>query len=128
MPKEIIITKNAPAPIGPYNQAVKAGQTLYISGQVGLDPTTGEIVGDTVAVQAAQVMMNLSNILEAAGYAFDDVVKTTIFLRDMADFGTVNEVYGSYFVEDVAPARETVAVLGLPRDVRVEISMIAWKG
>lgn len=126
MSKRIINTDKSPAPIGPYNQAVLAGNTLYVSGQVGINPITGEI-GPDVSSQAEQVLKNLQNILEEAGYSFENVVKSTIFLRDMADFTVVNEIYGKYFDEN-APARETVAVLGLPRDVRVEISMIAYKG
>ena len=125
--KEIINTTNAPAPIGPYNQAIKAGNTLYISGQIALSPETGELVVGTVADEAKQVLNNLSSILTEAGYSFDNVVKTTIFLRDMADFSAVNEVYGAYFASDQAPARETVAVAGLPKNVQVEISLIAWK-
>ncbi|GGG77452.1 reactive intermediate/imine deaminase [Parapedobacter pyrenivorans] len=124
--KIIINTAQAPAPIGPYNQAVKAGNTLYISGQIALSPETGELVEGTVADEARQVLENLKAVLAAAGYAFIDVVKTTIFLRDMNDFGTVNAVYGTYF-EEQAPARETVAVVGLPKNVNVEISVIAWK-
>ncbi|WP_353127068.1 RidA family protein [Parapedobacter pyrenivorans] len=124
--KIIINTAQAPAPIGPYNQAVKAGNTLYISGQIALSPETGELVEGTVADEARQVLENLKAVLAAAGYAFIDVVKTTIFLRDMNDFGTVNTVYGTYF-EEQAPARETVAVVGLPKNVNVEISVIAWK-
>ncbi|MGV3763671.1 RidA family protein [Parapedobacter sp.] len=124
--KTIINTAKAPAPIGPYNQAVKAGDTLYISGQIALSPQTGELVGSSVADEARQVLDNLGAILAEAGYAFSDVVKTTIFLRDMGDFAAVNEVYGTYFTEQ-APARETVAVAGLPKNVRVEISAIAWK-
>ena len=124
--KEIIHTTAAPAPIGPYNQAIKAGQTLYISGQIALSPQTGELVDGPVAYEARQVLDNLGAILAEAGYAFTDVVKTTIFLRDMGDFAAVNEVYGTYFTEQ-APARETVAVAGLPKNVNVEISAIAWK-
>jgi len=124
--KEIINTAKAPAPIGPYNQAVKAGHTLYISGQIPLSPETGELVGGSIAEEARQVLDNLGAILAEAGYAFTDVVKTTIFLRDMGDFAAVNEVYGTYFTEQ-APARETVAVAGLPKNVNVEISAIAWK-
>ena len=125
--KEIINTTNAPAPIGPYNQAIKAGNTLYVSGQIALSPETGELVVGTVADEAKQVLDNLSAILTEAGYSFDNVVKTTIFLRDMADFAAVNEVYGTYFVSNQAPARETVAVAGLPKNVQVEISLIACK-
>lgn len=124
--KEIIHTSEAPAPIGPYNQAIKAGQTLYISGQIALSPQTGELVGGSVVEEARQVLENLGAILSEADYAFTDVVKTTIFLRDMADFAAVNELYGTYFTEQ-APARETVAVVGLPKNVNVEISAIAWK-
>lgn len=124
--KTIINTVHAPAPIGPYNQAVKAGNTLYVSGQIALSPETGELVGGTVSDEARQVLENLKAVLVEAGYAFTDVVKTTIFLRDMDDFGAVNTVYGAYFTEQ-APARETVAVAGLPKNVNVEISVIAWK-
>ncbi|MEC3880806.1 RidA family protein [Parapedobacter sp. 10938] len=125
--KKIINTAKAPAPIGPYNQAIKADRTLYISGQIALSPQTNELVGGSVADEARQVLDNLGAILVEAGYAFTDVVKTTIFLRDMGDFATVNDVYGTYFTEQ-APARETVAVVGLPKNVNVEISAIAWKG
>ena len=124
--KEIINTSNAPAPIGPYNQAVKAGNTLYVSGQIALSPESGTLVQGTVEAETRRVLDNLEAILVAAGYAFADVVKTTIFLRSMDDFGVVNEVYGAYFKE-YSPARETVAVAGLPKNVHVEISLIAWK-
>jgi 2-iminobutanoate/2-iminopropanoate deaminase len=125
--KEIINTNNAPAPIGPYNQAIKAGDTLYISGQIALSPNTNELISGSIADEAKQVLENLDAILKEAGYSFKDVVKTTIFLTDMASFSTVNEVYATYFTEN-APARETVAVKGLPKGVNVEISLIAWKG
>jgi len=125
--KEIINTNNAPAPIGPYNQAIKAGGTLYISGQIALSPNTNELISGSIADEAKQVLENLSAILKEAGYSFTDVVKTTIFLTDMVNFSTVNEVYATYFTEN-APARETVAVKGLPKGVNVEISLIAWKG
>jgi 2-iminobutanoate/2-iminopropanoate deaminase len=125
--KEIINTNNAPAPIGPYNQAIKAGGTLYISGQIALSPNTNELISGSIADEAKQVLENLNAILKEAGYSFRDVVKTTIFLTDMASFSTVNEVYATYFNEN-APARETVAVKGLPKGVNVEISLIAWKG
>jgi len=124
--KEIINTPHAPAPIGPYNQAIKAGNTLYISGQISLSPNTGELITGSIADQAKQVLENLSAILKEAGYSFSDVVKTSIFLSDMADFGVVNEVYATYFTQN-APARETIAVKGLPKGVDVEISCIAWK-
>lgn len=128
MAKEIINTDKAPAPIGPYNQAVKAGPTLYVSGQIPIDPATGELVQGTVVDEARQVLKNVEAVLHAAGYATTDVLKTSIFLRDMGDFAAVNEVYGEYFGGDQAPARETVAVAGLPKNVNVEISVIAWKG
>jgi 2-iminobutanoate/2-iminopropanoate deaminase len=124
MRKQIINTPNAPAPIGPYNQAVQAGNWLFISGQVALIPATGELVTTGVKDEAKQVMENLKAILTEANITFDNIVKTTIFLSDMSLFADVNEVYGSYFTGDY-PARETVAVKGLPRNVNVEISMIA---
>lgn len=124
MSKSIIHTNNAPAPIGPYSQAVKANGFLFISGQVAFNPATNQIEATTVAEEAEQVMKNLEALLTEAGMAFSNVVKTTIFLSDMSHFQTVNEVYGKYFTADF-PARETVAVKGLPRNVNVEISMIA---
>ncbi len=124
--KTIINTDQAPAPIGPYNQAIQAGNTLYVSGQIPLSPETGELIQGGVSDEARQVLDNVGAVLNAAGYAFSDVVKTTIFLRDMADFAAVNAVYGAYFTSE-APARETVAVAGLPKNVNVEISVIAWK-
>ncbi|HMI06876.1 MAG TPA: RidA family protein [Flavobacterium sp.] len=123
--KKIIHTDKAPAPIGPYNQAVLAGNTLYLSGQVCLDPETMHLVLGSVEKETEQVMKNLKAVLEAADMTFENEVKTTIFLTDMADFAKVNEIYGSYFNEKTAPARETVEVAGLPKDVSVEISMIA---
>jgi 2-iminobutanoate/2-iminopropanoate deaminase len=119
----IINTTSAPAPIGPYNQAVKANGFLFISGQVAIDPTTNNIDAKTLEEEAEQVMKNLEAILTAAGSDFSQVVKTTIFLSDMSLFQQVNEVYGRYFTGNF-PARETVAVLGLPKNVNVEISMI----
>lgn len=124
--RTVINTTQAPAPIGPYNQAVKAGNQLYVSGQIPLSPETGELIQGTISDEAQQVLKNLKAILSAAGYSFSDVVKTTIFLRNMDDFTAVNAVYAEYFTEN-APARETVAVAGLPKNVRVEISLIAWK-
>ncbi|RBL93683.1 RidA family protein [Chitinophaga flava] len=124
MEKQIINTNQAPAPIGPYNQAVKAGNTLYVSGQVPLDPATGELVKSGIVDEAHLVMKNLQAILKEAGLSFDAVVKATIFLTDMNDFPKVNEVYGSYFSGNY-PARETVQVAALPRGVNVEISVIA---
>jgi len=124
MAKKIIQTDQAPAPIGPYNQAVLAGNLLFISGQVALIPGTGELNNADIAVETEQVMKNLEAILTAASANFSLVVKTTIFLSDMSLFTQVNEIYGRYFDTDY-PARETVAVKGLPKNVNVEISMIA---
>ncbi|MCW5913517.1 MAG: RidA family protein [Chitinophagaceae bacterium] len=124
MNKEIINSNQAPAPIGPYNQAVKAGNLLFLSGQVCMDPETGELKNSSIAEETAQVMKNLDTVLKAAGATFANVVKTTIFLTDMSLFATVNEEYGKHFQGDY-PARETVAVKALPRSVNVEISMIA---
>lgn len=123
--KKIITSKNAPCPIGPYNQAVIANGFMYISGQVGMNPKTGKIIKDSISEETEQVMKNLSSILNEASISFENVVKTTIFLSDMNDFSLVNEVYGKYFDEDTAPARETVQVSKLPLGVNVEISMIA---
>ncbi len=127
MAKEIINTTNAPAPIGPYSQAVQTGNLLFISGQVALKPTTGELANADIIEETHQVMQNLKAILTEAGMDFGHVVKTTIFLSDMGLFGQVNEIYGKYFNSDDFPARETVAVKGLPKNVNVEISMIAAK-
>ena len=126
MEKKIITTEQAPAPIGPYSQAVHMRNFLFISGQVPINPATNTIEATDVSGEAVQVMKNLQAVLETAGYNFADVVKTTIFLTDMAYFPAVNEVYSQYF-EGNYPARETVAVKGLPRNVNVEISMIACK-
>ncbi|GAO45291.1 RidA family protein [Flavihumibacter petaseus] len=124
MQKNIINTPQAPAPIGPYSQAVQAGPLLFISGQVAFEPATGNLMTSDIPTETRQVMENLKAILLEAGLDFNHVVKTTIFLSDMANFSAVNEVYGQYFT-DAFPARETVAVKGLPRNVNVEISMIA---
>lgn len=126
MEKKIIITNNAPAPIGPYNQAVQYGDMLFISGQIPIDPATGELVQTDIKAETEQVMKNLSAILKEAGMSFSNVIKTSIFLMDMGQFAQVNEVYGSYMGND-APARETVQVSGLPKGVNVEISMIAGR-
>ena len=123
--KKIIFTENAPAPIGPYNQAILTGNTLYTSGQIAINPATGELVTDNIEVETAQVMENMKAVLEAANMTFENVVKTSIFIMNMNDFGAINEVYGSYFNEKTAPARETVQVACLPKNVNVEISMIA---
>lgn len=122
--KQVIKTSNAPAPIGPYNQAVLSNGTLYVSGQIAIDPESGEVVTSSLEDETHQVMHNVSAILKEAGYDFKDVLKTTIFLSDMAFFPVVNEIYGSYFSGDF-PARETIAVTGLPKGVRVEISVVA---
>ena len=125
--KKIIFTDKAPAPIGPYNQAVLVGNTLYTSGQIALHPETMELVLDDIEIETKQVMENMKAVLEAADMTFDNVVKTTIFIMNMGDFASINTVYGSYFDETTAPARETVQVAGLPKGVNVEISMIAMK-
>ncbi len=124
--KSIIFTEKAPAPIGPYSQAVQTGNMLFISGQIPIDPETNELISGTIKDEAEQIMQNLGALLLQAGFSFEHVVKTTIFLSEMNHFGDVNEVYGSYFKSDY-PARETVAVLGLPKNVNVEISLIAVK-
>ena len=125
MPHQIILTDQAPAPIGPYSQAVRAGNTVYVSGQIPLS-ATGEMVGaGDVAAQTHQVLKNLRAVLAAAGLALADVVKCSIFVKDLANFGVINQVYGTYFPGEAAPARETVEVSRLPRDVEVEISCIA---
>ncbi|MDG2172819.1 MAG: RidA family protein [Flavobacteriaceae bacterium] len=123
--KKIIKTSNAPKPIGPYNQAIITNNLLFISGQVAFDPKTDTLVLDNIENETKQVMENLKAILESVNATFENVVKTTIFLSDMDNFTKVNGVYGSYFNEDTAPARETVEVARLPKDVNVEISMIA---
>ena len=124
MTKEIINTTNAPSPIGPYSQAIKTGNLLFISGQVAINPATSEMSMKDIIEETHQVMKNLNVILTQAGMGFGEVVKTTIFLSDMNLFGQVNEIYGKYFNGDF-PARETVAVKGLPKNANVEISMIA---
>ena len=125
--KKVIYTDSAPAPIGPYNQAVLVGNTLYTSGQIALNPVTMELVLDDIETETKQVMENMKAVLEAADMTFNNVVKTTIFIMDMGDFNRINTVYASYFDEKTAPARETVQVAGLPKGVNVEISMIAVK-
>ncbi|WP_158730512.1 MULTISPECIES: RidA family protein [unclassified Flavobacterium] len=123
--KKIIFTEKAPAPIGPYSQAVLKGDTLYTSGQIALDPSTGALITSSIEAETEQVMQNMKAVLEAANMTFENVVKTTIFIMDMNDFAPINTVYGSYFDEKTAPARETVQVACLPKNVNVEISMIA---
>lgn len=125
--KKIVQTKNAPAPIGPYNQAVFAGNTLYISGQIALDPKSGDLKTDDLEEETTQVLENLKAILTEAGLNLNHVVKTSIFISDMNNFGKINEVYSRYFDSENAPARETVEVANLPKFVNVEISAIAVK-
>ncbi|RIV46072.1 RidA family protein [Flagellimonas pelagia] len=125
--KKIINTSKAPAPIGPYNQATLIKDTLYISGQIPIDPSTGELVEGDIKKETKQSMENLKAILEEAGMTFEHVVKSTIFIKDMHQFAQINEVYGTYFDTETAPARETVEVANLPKFVNVEISMIAVK-
>jgi 2-iminobutanoate/2-iminopropanoate deaminase len=125
--KKIIFTDKAPAPIGPYNQAVLNGETLYISGQVPINPATGEVIIGSIEAETEQVMQNLKAVLEAAGMTFENVVKATIFIMNMGDFAKINAAYGSYFKDETAPARETVQVATLPKNVNIEISMIAVK-
>jgi 2-iminobutanoate/2-iminopropanoate deaminase len=124
MKKESICTQRAPAPVGPYSQAVRAGNLLFLSGQIALDPATGQLVSGDVRDHTKQIMANLKAVLEKAGASLDNVVKTTIFLTDMQDFAAVNEVYGSYFTAD-PPARSCVQVTALPKGVPIEIEMIA---
>ena len=125
--KKIIKTENAPKPIGPYNQAVIAGNYMFISGQIALNPINGELITDEIKKETTQVMENLKAILSEVSLNFENVVKTTIFLSDMNDFSSVNEIYGSYLNNSTAPARETVAVAALPKGAHVEISVIAMR-
>lgn len=125
--KKIIETPHAPAPIGPYSQAVLYDDTLYTSGQIAIDPDTGNLVSGDIIEETRQVMKNISAVLDQAGMKFENVLKTTIFIKDMNDFQNINSVYGSFFNEATAPARETVEVARLPKDVNVEISVLARK-
>lgn len=125
--KKIIQTSKAPAPIGPYNQAVLLGNILYTSGQIAINPATGELEMNSIEEETELVMQNLKAVLEAAEMTFENVVKTSIFISDMNNFSKINAVYGKYFDDDTAPARETVEVANLPKFVNVEISMIASK-
>ena len=125
--KKIINTPDAPAPIGPYNQAVLFGNTVYISGQIPLNPKTGELVMDSIEIETKQVMENLKAILAATEMNFEHVVKSSVFISDMNNFAAINAIYGSYFNNETAPARETVQVSCLPKNVNIEISMIAIK-
>ncbi|WP_298427685.1 Rid family detoxifying hydrolase [uncultured Kordia sp.] len=128
MAKQIIKTPNAPAPIGPYNQAVLINGTLYTSGQIAIDPKTNELVEGTIDIETKQVMENMKAVLAAANMTFDNVVKTSIFIKNMNDFSKINAVYSQYFDDATAPARETVEVGNLPKYVNVEISMTAIEG
>jgi len=126
MPKIIINTDEAPEPIGPYSQSVLANDTLYVSGQIALDPETNELVTNNIELETEQVMKNMGKILTAAGFSFTNIVKCSIFVKDMGNFAKINEVYGKFF-DEAPPARETVEVSKLPKDVNVEISCIAVK-
>lgn len=126
MSNKIIFTKEAPAPIGPYSQAVLAGNTLYVSGQIALDAETGELINENITEETHAVMKNLEAVLRAANFTFGDIVKCSIFIKNMDEFGTINEAYGQYFKSN-PPARETVEVSKLPKNVNVEISCIAVK-
>ena len=125
--KKVIFTENAPAPIGPYNQAILVGNTLYTSGQIAINPATGELILDSIETETKQVMENLKAVLAAADMTFENVVKSTIFIMNMGDFAKINAVYGTYFNEKTAPARETVQVACLPKNVNIEISVLAIK-
>ena len=125
--KEIINTDKAPAPIGPYNQAIKKGNSLFISGQIALDAASGSMINDTIQNETAKVLENLNAILVEANFSKEDIVKCSIFIKDMNQFQEINTVYASYFEGTIAPARETVEVVRLPKDVNVEISAIAMK-
>lgn len=126
--KKIVNTPNAPSPVGPYNQATLANGTLYVSGQIALDPATGELVQDSIEAETHQVMKNLQAILTEAGLTFEDVLKCSVFVSDMGNYGRINAVYAEYFNEDTAPARELVEVANLPKYVNVEVSLIAVAG
>ncbi|NVO31509.1 RidA family protein [Hymenobacter lapidiphilus] len=126
MAHTVVFSPQAPAPIGPYSQAIRAGSTVYVSGQIALDPATGQLVGGgDVAAETHQVMRNLQAVLAAAGLSMRHIVKCSIFVQDLGNFSLINDIYGSYFDADYAPARETVEVSRLPKDVQVEISCVA---
>ena len=124
--KKIIETKKAPLPIGPYSQAVEIKKFLFVSGQIGIDPESGKLLNDNIKIETEQVMENINSILEASNRNFGNVVKTSIFLRDLENFDKVNSIYSKYFDEDTSPARETIEVSRLPKDANVEISIIAF--
>lgn len=123
--KKIIYTDKAPAPIGPYNQAILTGNTLYTSGQIAINPLSGELILDSIEAETEQVMENIKALLTQANMTFENIIKTTIFIMNMGDFARINNVYGKYFNIETAPARETVQVSGLPKGVNIEISIIA---
>lgn len=123
--KKIIYTDKAPAPIGPYNQAILTGNTLYTSGQIAINPLSGELILDSIEAETEQVMENIKALLTQANMTFENIIKTTIFIMNMGDFARMNNVYGKYFNIETAPARETVQVSGLPKGVNIEISIIA---
>lgn len=123
--KKIINTNNAPAPVGPYNQSVLAGNMLFVSGQIPINPSTGEIISESIEAETTQVLENIKSILEEAGLTFVNVVKCSVFVTDMGMFGRINEIYAKYFPAESAPARELVQVVALPKNVNVEISAIA---
>jgi len=125
MSKKIINTPNAPAPVGPYNQSVLANGTLYVSGQIAIDPPTGDLITSTIEDETHQVMKNLGQILQEAGMTYENIVKCSVFVKDMGMYGRINAVYAEYFDESTAPARELVEVVNLPKYVNVEISVIA---
>lgn len=125
--KEIIISKDAPDPVGPYNQATMVGDTMYLSGQIAINPATGNLVLDNIEDETHQVFKNLNAVLTKAGMSFENIVKCTVFVSDMNNYGRINAVYGTYFNDDTAPARELVEVARLPKDVNIEISAIAIK-
>jgi len=127
MSKQVIYTSNAPAPIGPYSQAIKAGDFIFLSGMICLEPSSGTLINDMLNNEVQQIMKNISAVLTEAGADFSQVIKTSIFLKDMNDFAEVNAIYGTYFSEN-PPARETVEVSRLPKDVRVEISVTVYLG
>lgn len=123
--KKIVNTTNAPSPVGPYNQATLANGTLYVSGQIALDPKTGDLIQENIEAETHQVMKNLQAILTEAGLTFEDVLKCSVFVSDMGNYARINAVYAEYFNEDTAPARELVEVANLPKYVNVEVSVIA---
>jgi 2-iminobutanoate/2-iminopropanoate deaminase len=123
--KSKVSTDNAPTPIGPYSQGIRAGDLLFVSGQIAIDPTTGNLIQDSIESETHQVLKNIGAILTAAGLSYDHVVSASVYLKDMALFNRMNEVYGTYFAGNVPPSRATVQVAGLPRDVRIEIGVIA---